>query len=94
LTGGGRGSAVSTDKSDIIGVLHFVGAKGKFIAREVQRHFLRFGLRAGSIGAGAARGDQTTLCSAASRLMFPAISPSPASASASPFTGSAFAGLD
>ena len=39
---------------EIIGVLHFVGAEDRFIAREFQRHFLRLGLRGGAIGGGAA----------------------------------------
>jgi cell division transport system permease protein len=40
--------------SEIINVLHFVGAEDKFIAREFQRHFVRLGLRGGLIGAGSA----------------------------------------
>lgn len=39
---------------EIIGVLHFVGAEDRFIAREFQRHFLRLGLRGGVIGGGSA----------------------------------------
>ena len=39
---------------EIIGVLHFVGAEDRFIAREFQRHFLRLGLRGGAIGGGCA----------------------------------------
>jgi cell division transport system permease protein len=35
---------------EIIGILHFVGAEDRFIAREFQRHFLRLGLRGGAIG--------------------------------------------
>ena len=35
---------------EIIGILHFVGAEDRFIAREFQRHFLRLGLRGGVIG--------------------------------------------
>ena len=35
---------------EIVGVLHFVGAEDRFIAREFQRHFLRLGLRGGAIG--------------------------------------------
>jgi cell division transport system permease protein len=40
--------------SEIINVLHFVGAEDRFIAREFQRHFLRLGLRGGLIGAACA----------------------------------------
>ncbi|MBV8848601.1 MAG: ABC transporter permease [Methylobacteriaceae bacterium] len=40
--------------SEIINVLHFVGAEDRFIAREFQHHFLRLGLRGGLIGAGCA----------------------------------------
>jgi cell division transport system permease protein len=39
---------------EIVGVLHFVGAEDRFIAREFQRHFLRLGLRGGAIGGGGA----------------------------------------
>lgn len=35
---------------EIIDVLHFVGAKDKFIAAEFQRHFLKLGLKGGLIG--------------------------------------------
>ncbi len=35
---------------EIVGVLHFVGAEDRYIAREFQRHFLRLGLRGGVIG--------------------------------------------
>lgn len=35
---------------EIVGVLHFVGAEDRFIAREFQRHFLRLGLKGGIIG--------------------------------------------
>ncbi len=35
---------------EIIGILHFVGAEDRFIAREFQRHFLRLGLKGGAIG--------------------------------------------
>ena len=35
---------------EIIGILHFVGAEDRFIAREFQHHFLRLGLRGGTIG--------------------------------------------
>ncbi len=39
---------------DIVEVLHFVGATDRFIAREFEKHFLRLGIRAGLVGAGAA----------------------------------------
>ena len=39
---------------EIVGVLHFVGAEDRFIAREFQRHFLRLGLKGGLIGGGCA----------------------------------------
>ncbi len=39
---------------EIIGVLHFVGAEDRFIAREFQRHFLRLGLQGAGIGGGLA----------------------------------------
>ena len=35
---------------EIIGILHFVGAEDRFIAREFQRHFLRLGLKGGAVG--------------------------------------------
>ena len=35
---------------DTIEVLHLAGARDDFVAREVQRHFLRLGLRGGLIG--------------------------------------------
>jgi cell division transport system permease protein len=38
----------------IVEVLHFVGAKDAFIARQFQRHFLVLGLKGGLIGGGAA----------------------------------------
>ena len=37
----------------IVEVLHFVGAKDAYIARQFQRHFLRLGLRGGLVGGGA-----------------------------------------
>jgi cell division transport system permease protein len=40
--------------SEIVNVLHFVGARDAYIANEFQRHFLRLGLRGGAIGGGAA----------------------------------------
>jgi len=45
--------AMSTNRT-IIEVLHVVGAKEAFIAREFQRHFLLLGLKGGAIGGGAA----------------------------------------
>jgi cell division transport system permease protein len=38
----------------IVEVLHFIGAKGGFIASQFQRHFLLLGLEGGIIGGGAA----------------------------------------
>jgi cell division transport system permease protein len=40
--------------SDIIEVLHLVGAADGYISRQFQRHFFRLGLRGGLIGGGAA----------------------------------------
>ncbi len=40
--------------SDIVEVLHFVGATDRFIAREFDKHFLKLGIKAGLAGAGAA----------------------------------------
>jgi cell division transport system permease protein len=45
--------AMATNKS-VIEVLHFVGAKNGFIARNFQHHFLFLGLQGGAIGGGAA----------------------------------------
>ena len=39
---------------EIIDVLHFVGAKDQFVARQFQHHFLRLGLRGGLAGGAAA----------------------------------------
>ena len=39
---------------EVVNVLHFVGAKDSYIAREFQRHFLWLGLRGGIIGGGVA----------------------------------------
>lgn len=39
---------------DIVEVLHLVGARQGFIAREFERHFLMLGLKGGLIGGGAA----------------------------------------
>ncbi|MFM9883354.1 MAG: cell division protein FtsX [Burkholderiales bacterium] len=40
--------------SDIVEVLHFVGATDRFIAREFDKHFLKLGVKAGLSGATAA----------------------------------------
>lgn len=45
--------AMATNKA-VIEVLHFVGAKNGFIARNFQHHFLLLGLQGGAIGGGAA----------------------------------------
>jgi cell division transport system permease protein len=45
--------AMATNKA-VIEVLHFVGAKNGFIARNFQHHFLFLGLQGGAIGGGAA----------------------------------------
>jgi cell division transport system permease protein len=45
--------AMATNKP-VIEVLHFVGARNRFIAGHFQRHFLQLGLRGGAIGGGAA----------------------------------------
>jgi cell division transport system permease protein len=45
--------AMAANRS-IIEVLHFIGARNRFIAGRFQRHFLRLGLQGGLIGAGAA----------------------------------------
>lgn len=47
-----RGAMASN--RDIVNVLHLVGARQSFIAREFQRHFLMLGLRGGLIGGAAA----------------------------------------
>jgi cell division transport system permease protein len=39
---------------DVVEVLHFVGAKDDFIAKEFQHRFFRLGLRGAAVGAGAA----------------------------------------
>ncbi len=46
-------SAMASNR-EIIEVLHFVGAKERFISREFERHFLGLGVRAGLMGALAA----------------------------------------
>lgn len=45
---------VMAGNQEIIGVLHFVGAEDRFIAREFQRHFLRLGLQGAGMGGGLA----------------------------------------
>ena len=45
--------AMATNKT-VIEVLHFVGAKNRFIAGSFQRHFLLLGLQGGAIGGGGA----------------------------------------
>jgi len=45
--------AMATNRP-IVEVLHFVGARRSFIAREFQRHFLILGLKGGAIGGAAA----------------------------------------
>ena len=45
--------AMATNKT-VIEVLHFVGAKNRFIAENFQRHFLLLGLEGGAIGGGSA----------------------------------------
>jgi cell division transport system permease protein len=47
--------AMATNRP-IVEVLHFVGARRAFIAREFQRHFLLLGLKGGAIGGAAALG--------------------------------------
>lgn len=41
---------------EIVEVLHFVGAKRRFISSEFERHFLALGIRSGLLGAAAAAG--------------------------------------
>ena len=43
-------SAMASNR-DIIEVLHFVGARERFIAHEFEKHFLTIGIRAGLVGA-------------------------------------------
>ncbi|HVY57963.1 MAG TPA: ABC transporter permease [Xanthobacteraceae bacterium] len=45
--------AMATNRP-IVEVLHFIGAKNIFVARQFQRHFLVLGLKGGLIGGGAA----------------------------------------
>jgi cell division transport system permease protein len=46
-------AAMATNRP-VIEVLHFIGAKDKFIAGHFQRHFLQLGLKGGLIGGGSA----------------------------------------
>lgn len=46
-------SAISSNR-DIVEVLNFVGAEERFIARQFEFHFLKLGIKAGIVGAGAA----------------------------------------
>lgn len=46
-------SAMASNR-EIIEVLHFVGARERFIAHEFEKHFLNIGIRAGLVGAAAA----------------------------------------
>ena len=46
--------AAMASNREIVEVLHFVGATDRFIAREFERNFMRVGIRAGLVGAGAA----------------------------------------
>jgi cell division transport system permease protein len=41
---------------DVVGVLHFVGARDAFIAREFQHRFFRLGLKGAALGGGVALG--------------------------------------
>ena len=43
-------SSMASNK-DIVEVLHFIGATDRFIAHEFEKHFLRLGIRAGTVGA-------------------------------------------
>lgn len=43
-------SAMASNR-EIIEVLHFVGARERFIAHEFEKHFLKIGIRAGLVGA-------------------------------------------
>ena len=45
--------AMATNRP-IVEVLHFIGARDGYIARQFQRHFLMLGLQGGAIGGGAA----------------------------------------
>jgi cell division transport system permease protein len=46
--------SAQASNSDIVEVLHFVGATDRFIAREFDKHFLKLGIKAGLAGASAA----------------------------------------
>jgi cell division transport system permease protein len=45
--------AMATNRP-IVEVLHFIGARDRYVARQFQGHFLRLGLQGGAIGGGAA----------------------------------------
>lgn len=47
-------SGAMADNREVVSVLHFVGARDRFVAREFQRHFQKLGLKGGIIGGGAA----------------------------------------
>jgi cell division transport system permease protein len=47
-------SGAMADNREVVAVLHFVGARDRFIAREFQRHFQKLGLKGGVIGGGSA----------------------------------------
>ena len=47
-------SGAMADNREVVAVLHFVGARDRFIAREFQRHFQKLGLKGGLIGGGGA----------------------------------------
>jgi cell division transport system permease protein len=46
-------SAMASNR-EIVEVLHYVGATDRLIAREFERHFLRLGIKAGTLGAACA----------------------------------------
>jgi cell division transport system permease protein len=48
---------VMASNRDVVEVLHFVGARDDFIAREFQRRFFRLGLKGAAIGGGVALGS-------------------------------------
>lgn len=50
LTVGFATRGAMAGNQEIVGVLHFVGAEDRFIAKEFQSHFLRLGLKGGAIG--------------------------------------------
>jgi cell division transport system permease protein len=53
LVGFATRGAMASNRS-IVEVLHFVGAKNRYIAGQFQRHFLRLGLRGAILGSGGA----------------------------------------